>query len=149
MESAVVGGALLGKTGCEGCDTGARFGSVGGHGGARGEDGAGDVRAGDCWIGGDGEAVVALVIVDWVECDRFYSDDKFGGTGVRGWAVGDFGDGAFGCEDSGKVLVCGRGRRGDVGLGLVDGGRHDGFGLVVGGIQNSEVRETSINETEV
>ena len=84
------------ETGREGSDERAGLGSVKGHRGAGGDDGAGDVGAEDCGVVGDWrEAVVALVEVDRVERDGFHFDEEFVGTWSRGWAVGDFKGGAF------------------------------------------------------
>lgn len=91
----VVGGALDEETGRKGSDAGAWLGCVGGYGGTGGEDSAGDVGAWDRGVGGDCEAVVAHVMVDWVEGDGFHGDEELVGTGGGGWAVADGKGGAL------------------------------------------------------
>lgn len=76
-----------------GSDSGAWFWSVRRHGGAGGDDSACDVEAYDCGVTLDGwEAVVALVVVDWIECDGFDFDEEVVRTWGRSWAVGNFED---------------------------------------------------------
>lgn len=87
--------ALLVERGRKGGDPGARLEIVGGYGGAGGEDGACDVGAKDCGVGGDEEAVVALVAVDGVESDGFDFDEELVGAWGWGGAVGDFESGAL------------------------------------------------------
>ena len=81
---------MLEESGRKGGDAGAGFGGVGGDGGAGREDGAGDVGAEHGGVGGDEEAVVALVVVHWVEGDRVDGDEELMGAGGGGGAVGEF-----------------------------------------------------------
>lgn len=100
LEGAVVREALREEAGREGGDAGAGGeGRVGG-----GEDGAGDVGADDGGVVGDEEAIVAHVVVDWVEGDGVDGDEElvgFGGGG--GGAGGQFEGRALGFENGGLV----------------------------------------------
>lgn len=72
------------ETGREcGC-TSAWFGSVGGDRRAGTEDNTCDVGAKDCWVGGNGEAIVTLMPFDWFEGDGFDLDEEL--IRIWGWA---------------------------------------------------------------
>ena len=103
LESTVVRNAFGEESRGEGRDAGARFGRVRGHGGAGGDDGACDVGADYRRVVVEGrEAVVALVVVDWIEGDGFDFEEEVVGTWGGGRAVGDLEDaGGFGGENGG------------------------------------------------